>query len=84
MYVFNIFNIQSGGVSLLFLALVEVLALAYGYGAEKFENNLEEMLGYKPSRWWKWCWKYISPAVIFAILLSSVLQWTGLSYNNYK
>ncbi|XP_012561756.1 sodium- and chloride-dependent GABA transporter 1 [Hydra vulgaris] len=84
MYVFNIFNLQSGGISLLFLALVEVLALGYGYGADKFEKNIEEMIGYKPYPWWKWCWKFISPIVIFCILLSSILQWTGITYGDYK
>ena len=84
MYVFNLFNWQSGGVSLLFLALMEVISVAYGYGADRFERDLELVLGFKLSRWWKFCWKYASPFVILAIIVSSLVQWKGVSYNNYR
>eukprot|EP00111_Clytia_hemisphaerica_P022019 TCONS_00064735-protein len=81
MYIFNIFNWQSGGVSLLILAFIEVCAISYGYGADRFEKDLELILGRKPSRWWKICWKYLSPFVILATLISSLVQWKGISYN---
>ena len=32
MYILNLLDYQSGGVSLIFLALVEVLVVAWGYG----------------------------------------------------
>lgn len=84
MYVLNLFNWQSGGVSLLFLAFFEVIAVAYGYGADRFERDLEVILGRKPLIWWKLCWKYFSPAIIFAIFVSSLIQWKGVTYNSYQ
>lgn len=84
MYVFNLFNVQSGGVSLLFLAFMEVVTISYGYGADRFMRDLEMVLGYKLSRWWKICWMFISPVIILAILVSSLIQWKGVTYNTYR
>lgn len=84
MYVLNLFNLQSGGVSLLFLAFFEVIAISYGYGADQFEKDLELILGRKPCVWWKICWKYISPFIILAILISSLVQWSGVKYGSYE
>lgn len=84
MYVLNLFNYQAGGSSLLFLAFFEVIAVAYGYGAEKFENNLETIMGHKIFPWWRLCWKYFSPGIILAIFVSSLVQWSGLKYGTYR
>jgi len=84
MFLLNLFNWQAGGVSLLFIALCEVLTLAYGYGAERFLSDLEYMLGRKPSVWWKICWKYASPLVIGGLLIFSLVTWSGVTYGKYK
>ena len=67
MYVFNLYNYQSGGVSLLFLALFEVLTIAWGYGANRFAKDIETMIGYKISPWWPIAWKFASPVVILGM-----------------
>jgi len=84
MYVLNLFNWQSGGVSLLFLAFFEVMAISYGYGADRFEKDLEMILKKKPLMWWKLCWKYFSPLIILVVFFSSLVQWKGMSYGSYK
>lgn len=84
MYVFNLFNLQSGGISLLFLAFFEILAMGYGYGAENFEANIGTILGKKPFMYWRLCWKYFTPVIILSILLASLIQWEGISYDDYK
>lgn len=33
-------------------------------GADRFYMDIELMIGYKPTIWWKICWKYITPVVI--------------------
>lgn len=64
MYVFHLYNSQSGGVSLLFLALFEVLTVSWGYGANRFARDIETMIGYKIWPWWPIAWKFCSPLVI--------------------
>eukprot|EP00794_Sanderia_malayensis_P018934 gene18934-20839_t len=84
MYLLNLFNWQAGGVSLLFVALAEVVTLSYGYGVDRFLNDMERMLGRRPSLWWKFCWKYASPCVLFGLMLFSLITWKGVSYGKYK
>ncbi|XP_065064928.1 sodium- and chloride-dependent GABA transporter 1-like isoform X2 [Rhopilema esculentum] len=84
MFVLNLFNWQAGGVSLLFVALCEVLTLSYGYGAGRFIDDMEFMLGKRPSVWWKFCWKFASPLLIGGLLIFSLATWTGINYGTYK
>lgn len=74
MYVFNLYNYQSGGVSLLFLALFEVLTIAWGYGANRFAKDIETMIGYKISPWWPIAWKFASPVVILGMYKHKILR----------
>lgn len=84
MYVLNLFNWQAGGVSLLFVALMEAVTLSYGYGVDRFMGDLEFMLGRRPSRWWKYCWKYFCPAILSGLLIFSLVSWKGVVYGKYK
>lgn len=84
MYILNLYNWQSGGVSLLFLALLEVVTVAWGYGANRFAKDIETMIGYKVWPWWPIAWKFCTPLVILGVFLFSVIQWSGVSYGDYK
>lgn len=70
MYVLHLYNWQSGGVSLLFLALFEVLTVAWGYGADRFAKDIETMIGYKIWPWWPIAWKFCTPFVILGWLIN--------------
>ncbi|XP_078365686.1 sodium- and chloride-dependent GABA transporter 1-like isoform X2 [Oculina patagonica] len=84
MYVLHLYNWQSGGVSLLFLALFEVVTVAWGYGADRFAKDIETMIGYKIWPWWPIAWKYCTPVVILGVFLFSVIQWSGVSLGSYQ
>jgi len=32
-------------------------------GADRFYSNIEDMIGYKPIFFIKWCWKYFTPGI---------------------
>ena len=63
-YVLNLFNIQSGGISLLFLAFFEVITISWGYGTDRFVCDIERMVGRRILPWWAFTWKFFSPVVI--------------------
>ena len=83
-YVLNLFDYQSGGVSLLFLAFFETVTLAWIYGTDKFALDIEKMIGSRPGPWWRFCWKFCAPAIMAGIFLYSTSQWAGVSYGDYK
>jgi len=82
-YIVELFNTQAGGVSLVFLAFFEVIAVGWIYGADRLLDNIEVMIGYRPSVWWKICWKYISPIVILVTFLYGIVMWDGIKYGDY-
>lgn len=83
-YVLNLFNIQSGGISLLFLAFFEVITISWGYGTDRFVCDIERMVGRRILPWWAFTWKFFSPVVILGIFIFSLYSWKGVSYGDYK
>merc|ERR1719154_892072 len=66
-YIFNLFDTQSAGFSLLLVALVEILTIGWLFGTDRLNAMLTQMIGYRPSIWWTICWKYLTPAVLTMI-----------------
>lgn len=82
MYVFNLFDIQSGGISLLFIGFCEAAVIGWGVGTETLAEMIEKMIGHRPNMFFLICWKYVSPIATLVIILASLVQWTGISYDN--
>ena len=78
-YWFNIFDYQSAGICLIFVAFVEIIVVGWFFDADRLLLMVEQMVGYKPSRWWRLCWKYISPLVMGLVLIFKMIQWQGMS-----
>ncbi|XP_041569651.1 sodium- and chloride-dependent GABA transporter 2 isoform X1 [Taeniopygia guttata] len=82
MYVFQLFDYYAAsGMCLLFVAIFETLCIAWVYGAERFYDNIEDMIGYRPWPIIKYCWLFITPAVCMATFLFSLIKYTPLTYN---
>ncbi|KAL9951135.1 hypothetical protein ACROYT_G043748 [Oculina patagonica] len=80
-YVLNIFDSQSGGLSLMFVVIFEAVAVSWGYGVDKFCENIKSMIGMKPNMYFIICWKYITPIVGMFIFLGSLTQWKRISFD---
>ncbi|XP_069571836.1 sodium- and chloride-dependent neutral and basic amino acid transporter B(0+) [Brachyistius frenatus] len=68
---------------LLVLALLEVAAVAYIYGGNRFIKDIEMMLGNKSSAFWLWwraCWFFFSPCIIALILGWSLVTFVPPTY----
>ncbi|KAG8138340.1 hypothetical protein E2320_004244 [Naja naja] len=82
MYVFQLFDYYAAsGMCLLFVAIFETLCIGWVYGADRFYNNIEDMIGYRPWSVIKYCWLFITPAVCLATFLFSLIKYTPLTYN---
>uniref|UniRef100_W5NK54 Transporter n=1 Tax=Lepisosteus oculatus TaxID=7918 RepID=W5NK54_LEPOC len=83
MYVFQLFDYYAAsGMCLLFVAIFETVCIAWVYGADRFYDNIEDMIGYRPSSVIKYCWLFFTPAVCFGTFAFSLIKYTPLKYNN--
>ncbi|KAF2979743.1 hypothetical protein EK904_012767 [Melospiza melodia maxima] len=83
MYIFQLFDFYaSSGISLLFLAIFEVICIGWVYGANRFYDNIEDMIGFRPWPLIKICWLVVTPGLCLGVFLFSLIKYTPLKYNN--
>uniref|UniRef100_A0A3P8S5M1 Transporter n=1 Tax=Amphiprion percula TaxID=161767 RepID=A0A3P8S5M1_AMPPE len=64
MYVFQLFDAYAAsGMCLLFVAIFESICIGWVYGSDRFYLNIEDMIGYKPVFFIKWCWMILTPGI---------------------
>ncbi|XP_073932424.1 sodium- and chloride-dependent betaine transporter isoform X4 [Castor canadensis] len=83
MYVFQLFDYYAcSGICLLFLSVFEVVCIGWVYGADRFYDNIEDMIGYRPWPLVKMSWLFLTPGLCLATFLFSLSKYTPLKYNN--
>uniref|UniRef100_A0A8C5ETN6 Transporter n=1 Tax=Gouania willdenowi TaxID=441366 RepID=A0A8C5ETN6_GOUWI len=83
MYVFQLFDYYAAsGMCLLFVAIFETVCIAWVYGANRFYDNIEDMIGYRPSPVIKYCWLFFTPATCIGTFAFSLIKYSPLKYNN--
>ncbi|XP_042284063.1 sodium- and chloride-dependent betaine transporter-like isoform X1 [Thunnus maccoyii] len=65
-----------------FMALSECLALAWGFGADRVINIIEDMTGQRPSVFFKVCWRYIIPLLSLISFMLYLVDYTHLRIND--
>ncbi|XP_056154177.1 sodium-dependent neutral amino acid transporter B(0)AT1-like [Lampris incognitus] len=64
-----LFDSFAGSIPLLTIAFFEMIAVVYIYGIDRFNKDLEFMIGHKPSIYWQVTWRFISPLIVLVIFL---------------
>ncbi|KAG8448337.1 hypothetical protein GDO86_015431 [Hymenochirus boettgeri] len=84
-YWVNLIDYFCGGWAILFAAVLELVAINWIYGGNRFIEDIEMMIGKKHWAfwlWWKACWFFISPLLLTAILLWSLITFDVPSYGS--
>ncbi|XP_070575280.1 sodium-dependent noradrenaline transporter-like isoform X2 [Ptychodera flava] len=82
-YVFHLMDNFVAGTALLFAVLFEAIAIAWFYGVDRFSEDINKMLGFKPSLWWRILWKFVTPVFLLFIVVVSVILYQPLEYDGY-
>uniref|UniRef100_A0A1A9VXI1 Transporter n=1 Tax=Glossina austeni TaxID=7395 RepID=A0A1A9VXI1_GLOAU len=72
-YWLKMFDSFAGTIGLVVVALMEMISVVYIYGHERFTEDIYQMTGYRPGLYWQLTWRYIGPAIMACILVSSVV-----------
>uniref|UniRef100_A0A4W4G2A9 Transporter n=1 Tax=Electrophorus electricus TaxID=8005 RepID=A0A4W4G2A9_ELEEL len=67
------------GTNLLFIACFESIVIAWVYGADRFYDNIKDMIGYPPIAVLKYCWLFVTPFICGATLLYDLVSSKPLS-----
>ncbi|XP_056156735.1 sodium- and chloride-dependent GABA transporter 2-like [Lampris incognitus] len=82
-YILQLFDhYVCSGPTLLLLSICQSIVIGWIYGAERFCENIEDMIGYKPLSLIKYCWLYAIPFICTGTLVFSILEYSPLKFNN--
>ncbi|KAA8590353.1 hypothetical protein FQN60_014287 [Etheostoma spectabile] len=73
-YYVTMFDDYSATLPLLIVVVLENVAIAWVYGIDKFFEDLKDMLGFTPYRFYYYMWKYITPILLLVLLCASFIQ----------
>jgi len=79
-YVLDLMDTYGASISVMVIAVAEMIAIMWGYGANNFCKDLQAMLGFYPGLYFKVCWVIISPLLLIVILVAALVDWTKPSY----
>ncbi|XP_071383100.1 sodium- and chloride-dependent GABA transporter 2-like [Centroberyx affinis] len=82
-YILQLFDhYVCSGPTLILLSICQSVIIGWIYGAERFCENIEDMIGYKPLPLIKYCWCYATPMICTGTLVFSLLKYSPLKFNN--
>ncbi|KAM4570035.1 sodium- and chloride-dependent GABA transporter 2-like [Odontesthes bonariensis] len=67
------------GTNLFLIAIAETIVVSWVYGADRFYDNIEDMIGYAPYSVLKYCWMFITPFICGSVVLLNLTQKTHVS-----
>ncbi|XP_040179608.1 sodium- and chloride-dependent neutral and basic amino acid transporter B(0+)-like isoform X2 [Rana temporaria] len=82
-YWVNLIDSFCGGWALLFAAVLELVAVIWIYGGNRVILDIEMMIGKKHWifwLWWRVCWYFVSPVLLAAILIWSLVTYETTTY----
>ncbi|XP_074842077.1 sodium-dependent neutral amino acid transporter B(0)AT1 isoform X2 [Carettochelys insculpta] len=66
-YWLALFDSFAGSIPLLIIAFCEMFSVVYIYGIDRFNEDIEFMIGHKPNFFWQATWRVISPLIMLVI-----------------
>ncbi|XP_038630787.1 sodium- and chloride-dependent neutral and basic amino acid transporter B(0+)-like [Scyliorhinus canicula] len=86
-YWLNLVDYFCTGWIVIITALLEVIALNWIYGMNRFIKDIEMMIGKRTWifwLWWRACWMFISPCLLTAVLVWSLATFTSPTYGSVE
>uniref|UniRef100_A0AAV2K8I9 Transporter n=1 Tax=Knipowitschia caucasica TaxID=637954 RepID=A0AAV2K8I9_KNICA len=63
-YWLALFDGYAGSVPLLIIAFCEMVSVVYIYGIDRFNKDIEFMIGHKPNIFWQATWRVVNPLIV--------------------
>uniref|UniRef100_A0A3Q1D1G0 Transporter n=1 Tax=Amphiprion ocellaris TaxID=80972 RepID=A0A3Q1D1G0_AMPOC len=73
-YFVTMFDDYSATLPLIIVVVFETFSVSWLYGADRFLDDIEAMLGWRPSVVYKYLWKYICLLAMLGLLLATTIR----------
>uniref|UniRef100_A0A665UZI9 Transporter n=1 Tax=Echeneis naucrates TaxID=173247 RepID=A0A665UZI9_ECHNA len=73
-YFVTMFDDYSATLPLIIVVVFETFSVSWLYGADRFLDDIEGMLGWRPSVVYKYLWKYICLLAMLGLLLATTIR----------
>lgn len=83
-YVLDIMDTYGASISVMIIAVFEMIVIMWVYGVKRFCKDVKSMLGFEPNIYFKVCWAIICPLLLMAIFLAQSYNWTKPSYGTIQ
>uniref|UniRef100_A0A8D0H622 Transporter n=1 Tax=Sphenodon punctatus TaxID=8508 RepID=A0A8D0H622_SPHPU len=83
LYMLQLVDTYAASYSLVIIAIFELVGVSYVYGLQRFCEDIEMMIGFQPSKFWRVCWAFVTPTILTFILCFSFYQWEPMTYGTY-
>lgn len=83
-YVVHLMDRYAAGYSILFAVFFESITISYCYGVDKFSDDIESMLGFRPGIYWRLCWKFVAPIFLMFNIVFGLVAYQPLKYDDYE
>ncbi|XP_076161698.1 sodium-dependent nutrient amino acid transporter 1 isoform X2 [Ptiloglossa arizonensis] len=64
------------------VGVLEMVTVFWLYGVSNFLNDVEFMLGRKPSWYWRLCWAFVTPMLMIVILVYTIVTYVPPTYDS--
>ncbi|XP_058508721.1 sodium- and chloride-dependent betaine transporter-like [Solea solea] len=83
-YIFQLIDYYGcSGACLLFVCMVQSVAVGWAFGADRMCDAIEDMTGQRPWVIFKLCWCYITPLLCLVCFIGSFLDYQPLKTGDY-
>lgn len=64
--------------------MIEIMAVSWVYGVNRFCDDIKFMLGRETSIYWKFCWAFVMPVGLFTLLIYFISTYEGLEHEGFQ
>ncbi|XP_055892033.1 sodium- and chloride-dependent glycine transporter 2-like isoform X2 [Biomphalaria glabrata] len=82
-YLFQLMDWYIASFSTAAIGLLQTVAVAWIYGAERFMDDIQLMMGRRPPYLFNVLWRYITPVLLLILLIASLLTYEPPTFKEY-
>jgi len=82
-YHFQIWDWYSAAFSVTVMGCLECITFAWLYGWRRIYSDIEMMSGHRPSPIWRFLWCFVTPTLLFCVIMYSAINMASPYYGSY-